>query len=97
MELEKKVALVTGGSLWIGRSTVLLLAREGADDAFTYLGLRHQRDEPNSIVSEIQKLGGRCLAIETDVSRYKEAEEVVRMVVNELGGLHILANNAGIT
>ena len=95
--LEKRIALVTGGSLGIGKATVLALASEGADVAFTYLGFRKHQAEANEVVGSVKGLGRRCLAIESDVSGFKEAEDVVRHVMAELGGLHILVNNAGIT
>jgi 3-oxoacyl-[acyl-carrier protein] reductase len=97
MELLGKVALVTGGSLGIGRAIVLALAREGADLAFTFLGFRVKADEHEDVVKEVRSLGRRCLAVESDVSKFGEAEAVVRRVAEEFGGLHILVNNAGIT
>jgi len=96
-DLSGKVALVTGGSLGIGRATVLALAREGADVAFTFLGFRGRAGEQEDVATEVRSLGRRCLAVESDVSKFRDAEAVVRRVVGELGGLHILVNNAGIT
>jgi 3-oxoacyl-[acyl-carrier protein] reductase len=96
-DLSGKVALVTGGSLGIGRAIVLALAREGADVAFTFLGFRVKAGEHEDVVKEVRSLGRRCLAVESDVSKFREAEAVVRRVLSELGGLHILVNNAGIT
>jgi 3-oxoacyl-[acyl-carrier protein] reductase len=96
-ELPGKVALVTGGSLGIGRAIVRALARQGADVAFTFLGFRVTAGEQADVVKEVHSLGRRCLAIEADVSQFLEAEAVVRRVISELGGLHILVNNAGIT
>lgn len=95
--LSEKVALVTGGSLGIGRAIVLALAREGADVAFTFLGFRVKAGEQEDVATEVRSLGRRCLAVESDVSKFRDAEAVVRRVVRELGGLHILVNNAGIT
>ena len=91
-----RVALVTGGSLGIGRATVLALAREGADVAFTYLGTRHHTDEPQLVVDDVKKLGRRALALESDVARYDEATRVVGNVCEEFGRIDILVNNAGI-
>jgi 3-oxoacyl-[acyl-carrier protein] reductase len=95
--LTSRVALVTGGSLGIGRATVLALASAGADVAFTYLGTRHSPDEPAHVVAGVEKLGRRALAIESDVSDFVGAGGVVDRVVTELGRLDILVNNAGIT
>jgi len=95
--LSSRVALVTGGSLGIGRATVMALAREGADVAFTYLGTRHSDREPMDVVGDVIALGRRALAIESDVSLFGEAGRVVERVRTELGRLDILVNNAGIT
>jgi 3-oxoacyl-[acyl-carrier protein] reductase len=94
--LSGRIALVTGGSLGIGAATVLALAREGADVAFTYLGTRHQADEPQLVVDAVTKLGRKGMAIESDVSRSAEAVKVVEGVCAAFGRIDILINNAGI-
>lgn len=97
MDQRNKIALVTGGSLGIGRATVLALAKEGADVAFTYLGFRNDPQEHQQVVEEVTSVGRRCVAIESDVSSFVSAQEVVQSVVARWGGLHILVNNAGIS
>ena len=97
MLLEKNIALVTGGSLGIGRQTVLALAEAGADVAFTFLGYRKNPGEVSDLAGAVNEMGRRCLAIESDVSKFSEAQSVVKQVVEKLGGLNILVNNAGIT
>ncbi len=97
MELNGKIALVTGGSLGIGKAIVLALAHEGADVAFTYKGYRNKPGEEKDVVREVERMGRRCIAIEADVAIYSEAEAVVRRVLAEFGRLDILVNNAGIT
>jgi len=97
MLISRKIALVTGGSLGIGRAAVLALAREGADVMFTFLGHRKSPTEEQELVHEVHSLGRKCVAVESDVSRFDQAQEVVRHALKELGGIHILVNNAGIT
>ena len=97
MELSGKIALVTGGSSGIGRATVLRLAAEGADIAFTYLGYRIHPNEARDVVDEVTQLGGKCIAFESDVSSLASTEECAKGVLTQFGGLHILVNNAGIT
>ena len=97
MPLTGHVALVTGGSLGIGRATVLALAREGANVAFTYLGVRNAADEAQQVVDEVRALGRACEAIESDVSIWGEADKVITAVTAQFGTLTILVNNAGIT
>ena len=96
MLLENKIALVTGGSLGIGNATVLALAQEGADVALTYLGFRRTLHEEQQLIDAVHQLGRKCIAIEADVSNFKQAQDVAGIVQEELGGLHILINNAGI-
>jgi 3-oxoacyl-[acyl-carrier protein] reductase len=93
MRLEDKIALVTGGSRGIGAAISKALAAEGAAVAVNYRSGQTQAEE---VVSEIESGGGRAIAVQGDVSEYGSAEENVKRVVDELGGLHILVNNAGI-
>jgi 3-oxoacyl-[acyl-carrier protein] reductase len=92
--LKNKGAIVTGGSLGIGRSVALELAREGANVAVNY---RKHDDEANAVVAEIEKMGRKGLAVKADVSNYADAEKMVQQVVEEFGSLDLLICNAGIT
>lgn len=87
-----RTALVTGGSLGIGRAIVLDLAGSGADVAFTY---RTHPAEAQALAGEVEALGRRARALEADVSSFSRAQEVVDEVVGALGRLDILINNAG--
>jgi NAD(P)-dependent dehydrogenase (short-subunit alcohol dehydrogenase family) len=88
-----RVALVTGASKGIGRAVALRLGLEGAAVAVNY---RH--DEPGALqtVREIEASGSRAIAIQGDVSSASEVDALVATTVAELGGLHILINNAAI-
>jgi 3-oxoacyl-[acyl-carrier protein] reductase len=92
--LEGKGAIVTGGSLGIGRAIAVELAREGVDVAVNY---RRHDAEANEVVAEIERLGRRGLAVKADVASYADAEDMVRQVVETFGRFDILVCNAGIT
>ena len=94
MKLEGKTALVTGGSRGIGRAIVLELAGSGADVAFTY---RSSANLATSLVSEVNAMGRRALAIEADAISMKSAVEVIEKTVADFKRLDILVNNADIT
>ncbi len=91
--LEGKNAIVTGGSLGIGAAIALRLAEEGCNVAINY---RRHDTEAKQVVREIEALGRKGLAVKADVSSYDDAQNMVRTVVEELGGLDILVCNAGI-
>lgn len=93
MKLDGKVALVTGGSRGIGRAIAEKLAAEGATVAVNYRSGQTQADE---VVNQIQGGGGKAAAIQGDVSDFDQAQSIVQQTVEQLGGLHILVNNAGI-
>lgn len=93
MKLQDRVALVTGGSRGIGRGICLALAAEGAAVAVNY---RSGEDKAREVVEEIQKNGGKAVAIGGDVSEFPQAESIIKQTVEQLGGLHVLVNNAGI-
>lgn len=92
MELQGKVAIVTGGGKGIGRASALALARAGARVAVVDI------DEPagKSAQEAIAAAGGEALFIKADVSRASEVEAMVQHVVERFGRVDILHNNAGI-
>jgi len=92
--LEGKGAIVTGGSLGIGRAIALELAREGANVAVNY---RRHDDEAKAVVAEIEEMGHKALAVKADVSSYADAEAMVAKVRETFGRYDILVCNAGIT
>ena len=93
MSLEGKVALVTGGSRGIGRAIALRLASDGADIALCARNV----EAAHSVGREIEGLGRRCLVRQADVSHSDQADELIKAVVDEMGSLYTLINNAGIT
>ncbi len=92
MDLENKVALVTGGSMGIGTSISLDLAKNGADVALTY---RKHGDEAKAIAAQIQNMGRKAEAYQVDVSNFDEAQKLLTKIVQEFGHVDILVNNAG--
>ena len=92
--LKGKVAIVTGGSRGIGAAISLELARQGCDVVLTCRG---RIDAAQEVAKQIEAMGRRALAVQTDVADFKAAEATVAKVVEELGGLDILVCNAGIT
>jgi 3-oxoacyl-[acyl-carrier protein] reductase len=93
LDLKGKNAIVTGGSIGIGSSIVLELAKAGANVAFNY---RKHKEEADKLLTEITKLGRKGLVIQADVSKYADADRMVKEAVKEFGKLDILINNAGI-
>lgn len=94
IDLTSKVALVTGGSRGIGRAIALQLAELGADVAINYRGNATAAQE---VVDRIAQKGRQAIAIQADVRDLKAVTAMVKRVTKELGALHIVVNNAGIT
>jgi 3-oxoacyl-[acyl-carrier protein] reductase len=92
--LEGKGAIVTGGSLGIGRAVALDLAREGANVAVNY---RRHDTEAKQVVAEIEKMGRKGLAVKADVSSYGDAVKMVEQVREAFDSFDLLICNAGIT
>lgn len=96
--------LVTGGSSGIGQAIAVRLGREGANIAINYREERQQAEETadqvreavDRCVDEVRRCGGRTALLQADVSREGECIELVRRASEELGGLDVLVNNAGI-
>jgi NAD(P)-dependent dehydrogenase (short-subunit alcohol dehydrogenase family) len=92
MKLEGKVSLITGGASGIGRATALLLAREGSAVAIADLDETRGRE----VVQQIVAAGGHALFVLCNVAEAASCQRAVRFTVEQLGGLDILFNNAGI-
>lgn len=91
---EGKVALVTGASRGIGRSIAIEFAKSGANVAFTYLS---SVEKGESLVKELEAFGIKAKGYRSDASDYQQAENLVNQVIEDLGQLDVLINNAGIT
>jgi 2-deoxy-D-gluconate 3-dehydrogenase len=89
-DLTGRVAVVTGANTGIGQGIALALAQAGADVAAV------GRSPADETAEKIRTLGRRCELVKADLSSIAPVGDVVEQVVKNLGGLHILVNNAGI-
>jgi 3-oxoacyl-[acyl-carrier protein] reductase len=95
MQLENKIALVTGASRGIGREIARTLAREGAYVIINYRGSKEKAEE---LAAEINADGETRAAIYgCDVADFEACEQMVRELIETYGHIDILVNNAGIT
>jgi 3-oxoacyl-[acyl-carrier protein] reductase len=91
-KLEGKVALVTGGSRGIGAAIAKRLAADGASVAITYT---KDGAAASSVVEEIERGGGKALAIKADAADAGAVQGAVEKAVSTFGRLDVLVNNAG--
>ena len=89
-----KVALVTGATRGIGKQIALCLAKEGYDIALNY---RSENEELTNTKNELENLGIKVLPVQGDVSNYEDCERFVKEIIENLGQIDVLVNNAGIT
>src|SRR3979409_995148 len=91
-KLEGKIALITGGSRGIAAPSAKRLAADGAKVAITY---SKGADAAASVVKEIERDGGKAIAIQADATDAKAGKAAVDKTVATFGRLDILVNNAG--
>ena len=92
MELQGKVALVTGGAQGIGKAIALLLAQKGAEIVVSDINL----EKAEETAREIEILGRKAMAVRADVAFLEEVEKMVQLAMERFGRMDILVNNAGI-
>ncbi len=93
MPFKDKVVIITGASSGIGRELAHQLAAQGA-----WLSLAARRLELlEAAAEECRALGGKAIAVHTDVSLEADCDALVRRTVEEFGRIDVLVNNAGIT
>ena len=92
MELQGRVAIVTGGGRGIGRAIALSLAQDGANVGILDVILENAQ----KVAEEVSRSGHRGLAKKVDLTDYAETQRVVKEIYEELGSIDILVNNAGI-
>ena len=96
LSLEGKVAIITGGKRGIGKAIALTFAEAGADVVVSSRVVKDGQDNLEAVAEEIRNLGQRSLAIQADVSRKSEIDNLVQRVLDEFGVIDILVNSASI-
>ena len=91
LQLNGRVALVTGGSQGIGKAVAATLAQEGASVVIAARGA----DLLGKVAAEIRAAGGTVHAVAADVSQAADCERLVAETIRTFGRLDILVNNAG--
>lgn len=90
--LKEKVAVVTGGRRGMGRTHCLSLADAGARVVVSDIS----KEDCQKVVEEIEEKGGEAIAVECDISKKEEVENLMEQAKEAYGGVDILVNNAGI-
>ncbi len=93
MEIEGKVALVTGGARRLGRSIALALAERGAELVIHY---RDSEREAQEVLAMLKKAGGKPVAVRGDVSIAADVDRMVETAMEAFGRIEILVNNAAL-
>ncbi|HCQ89089.1 MULTISPECIES: 3-oxoacyl-[acyl-carrier-protein] reductase [unclassified Clostridium] len=92
--LQGKNVVITGASRGIGRAIALKLASLGANIVFNFKNSINKADE---LVKEIEALGVKAKAVQGDIAKLKDAEELIRICKEIFGSVDVLVNNAGVT
>ncbi|MDQ6661811.1 MAG: SDR family oxidoreductase [Chloroflexota bacterium] len=92
MQLDQKVAIITGSDSGIGRAIAIEFAKEGASVVINYA---HAKDKAEEVRQIIEQNKGTALVIQADVSQYQQAMGLIQQTVEHFKRLDIMVNNAG--
>lgn len=92
MSLKDKTVIVTGAGRDIGRACALRLAEDGANVALSY---HSSGDGAKSAVAEIEKNGGKAIAVQADLNQQSGVDGLVNKTVEAFGSVDVLVNNTG--
>ncbi|NND80062.1 MAG: SDR family oxidoreductase [Maribacter sp.] len=92
MDLESKIVVITGAGSGIGAATATLFGEHGAQVVVSDLNMKSAQ----RVVEGIKKTNGSALAVQANVTQFKEVEALVAKTVNEFGRVDVMVNNAGI-
>jgi NAD(P)-dependent dehydrogenase (short-subunit alcohol dehydrogenase family) len=93
MQFSGKVAVITGGGMGIGEAMARAFALEGADIVIADIN----RQSAEKVVKDVERMGRRGLAVQTDVSAGEDVDKMVDETLRAFGKIDLLINNAGIT
>lgn len=91
-DFEGKVAIVTGAGRGIGRGTALTLAKAGARLSLVGIG----EESIGKVKIEIEAMGREAIAVQTDISKWADAQRMAKTVMETYGRIDLLVNNAGV-
>jgi 3-oxoacyl-[acyl-carrier protein] reductase len=94
MDIEGRVAVITGGGTGVGRATALELARRGCAVLVNY---SRSKDEAEQTAADAAEFGVKAIAVQADVAEDADCRRMIETAVREFGRLDILVNNAGTT
>ena len=92
--LENKTVVITGASRGIGRGIAFVLAKHGANVAFTY---SKSVDAAISLSDEIAKLSVKCKGYQSNAESFEDSQKLIDQIIKDFGNIDVLINNAGIT